>query len=277
MGNKGFSFTTDSRGLRNREPTAADESRRHVVVLGDSVAFGAFVDDQSTFAALLDRQLASRDIAVINTASIFLKGTEQQLRFLLDGWDRLRPDLVLLVFTAKNDFPDNARQEFFRDGVAQPAHPRLFQRLVKASERLPGYRLLAEHSWLFNWFRFYFWNVHARLKDEPGGKRNFPMTASVLRLLREESQRRGARLAMALVPNRQHLAARGPTGRYPEDSEEAVAARYANQIGIPLFDCSEVLADPGATYPDGHLTAAGHRAVAAALGPRILDWLGKAR
>src|SRR4051812_17613559 len=53
-----FTYATDSRGLRNREATPEDATRRHVVVLGDSVAFGALVDDGDVFTSLLDEQLA---------------------------------------------------------------------------------------------------------------------------------------------------------------------------------------------------------------------------
>src|SRR2546423_917218 len=66
-----FTFSTNSWGLRGRELTAEDAARRHVVVLGDSAAFGARVDDDEVFTAILDRRLAPSGVAVINTGSIY--------------------------------------------------------------------------------------------------------------------------------------------------------------------------------------------------------------
>lgn len=267
-----FTYTTDSRGLRNREPTADDAARRHVVVLGDSGAFGARVDDGEVFTARLDRELAPRGIAVINAASMDLKGTDQQLRFLLDEADLLRPDLVLLVFTSMNDVSDNARQEFFRDGAPQPWRPRLLQRAVKASERLPGHRFLTDHSWLFGLVSFCCFNAHVRFGDPPKDHR-VEATESALRSLRDACRQRGAPLAIVLMPQPRNLRDRRPGDRYPASSAEALVLDLAARLGLPIVDGSEILSAPGALYDDGHMSPSGHRALADALAPRVVEWL----
>lgn len=269
-----FTYTTDSRGLRNREPTAEDAERRHVVVLGDSVAFGALVGDDEVFVALLDARLAPRGVAVINAASIYLKGTEQQLRFLLDEGDRLRPDLVLLAFTSQNDFSDNSREEFFREGAPQPWRPRLLQRAVKGAESVPGHRFLTDHSWLFGLLSFAFFNAQVRFDlTYPQGDRRVEITESALRLLQAECRRRGAPLAVVLLPQPRDLGARLRDRSYPEGSPEALLLGITTRLGVPLLDGGDVLSAPGALRKDGHLSPAGHRALADALGPRVIEWL----
>jgi lysophospholipase L1-like esterase len=274
VGEDSFVYTTDSRGLRSREPTDADAARRHVVVLGDSVAFGAFVGDGEVFTALLDAELAPRGIAVINAASIYLKGTEQQLRFLLDEEDRLRPDRVILVFTSQNDFSDNSREEFFREGVPQPWRPRLLQRVVKAAEHVPGYGFLTDHSWLFGLASFTFLNAQTRWDvSYPPADRRVPATASAIDLLAAECRRRGAPFSVVLIPHQRDLGGRLRDGHYPEGSVEALLLDIVARLGVPVLDGGDILSAPGAMRRDGHLSTAGHRALADALAPRLLEEL----
>ena len=266
-----FRFTTNSLGLRSREPVPEDAARRRVVVLGDSIAFGALVNDDEVFTARLDAALASRGIAVINTASPYLKGTEQQLRFLIDERDALRPNLVLVVFTTRNDFADNKRHDFFLEGVPQPWRPRPMQRLVKASEHMPGYQFLTNHSWLFGLFSYQVWNVAARFSEAPGSESE--ATESVLRLLQSDCRAHGVALAVVMFPK--------PPGRNQgssaEISKEKMLTEITGQLGIPLFDASPIIAVPDAMNRAGHLSPSGHRALAEALEPRIVDWLRSAR
>ncbi len=263
-----FTFTTDARGLRNREATPEDASRRHVVVLGDSAAFGAHVDDGEVFAALLDARLAARGVAVINTGSGFLKSTDQQLRYLVDEGDRLAAAHVVLVFNASNDVSDNSREEFYRDGVPQSWRPRLLQRAVAASARVPGHAFLTDHSWFFGAFSFFFLNSHVRFGKPPNARRQ-EATESVLSALRTECQRRGAELLVVLLPHRESIAERLRTGRYAARTPEQLVVDTAAHLELHLVDGAEILADPGGITDDGHLSPAGHRALADALEPRL--------
>lgn len=263
-----FTFTTDARGLRNREATPEDASRRHVVVLGDSAAFGAHVNDGEVFTALLDDRLASRGVAVINTGSMYLKGTDQQLRYLVDEGDRLAPALVILVFNATNDVSDNSREEFYRDGVPQPWRPRLLQRLVTASAGLPGHAFLTDHSWFFGAFSFFFFNAHVRFGKPPSARRN-QATESVLAALQGECRRRSADLLVVLLPHRESIPARIGAGHYADRSPEQLVVDTAARLDLRLVDGADILSGSGAISDDGHLSPAGHRALADALEPRL--------
>jgi lysophospholipase L1-like esterase len=263
-----FSFTTNSRGLRNREATPEDSSRRHVVVLGDSAAFGAHVDDAEVFTVLLDERLASHGAAVINAGSPYLKGTDQQLRYLMDEGAVLAPDVVVLVFNGNNDVSDNSREEFFVDGVPQPWKPRLLQRLVTTSARLPGYGSLTDHSWLFGAFSFFYFNAHVRFGAPPNLHRA-EATESVLRSLQSECRRRGADLMMVLLPQQKDVPERLSSGHFPHWSPEELVVDVTTRLGIRVLDESELVAAPGAIVNDGHLSVAGHRALADALTPQL--------
>lgn len=268
-----FTFSTDARGLRNREATPDDASRRRVVVLGDSAAFGAHVDDGEVFAALLDARLAARGIAVINTGSGFLESTDQQLRYLVDEGDRLAPALVILLFNASNDVSDNSREEFYRDGAPQAWRPRLLQRAVAVSAGLPGYALFTDHSWLFGAFSFFFLNSHVRFGKPPNARRN-QATESVLAGLESECRRRGAELLVVLLPHRESIPERLRAGRYAERSPEQLVVDTATRLDLHFVDGADVTSGPGAITGDGHLSPAGHRALADALEPRLTSSLG---
>jgi lysophospholipase L1-like esterase len=267
-----FSFTTNSHGLRGRDLGPADENRRRVIVLGDSVAFGVNVDDHEVFSAILDRRLASDGIAVVNAASQYLKGTEQQLRFFVDEADTLRPDLVIVFFSSKNDFGDNARREFYRNGRFVEWRPTPFQRAVKLSEYLPGYRILTDHSWLFGWFCFNWWNVIYRASRADGAFAT-DATRACLERLRGECQRRHAALAVVIMPDPNRPP--GSPNNSPTAAQERTAASIAAELGLAAVDGRQALSKAGtaAMHGDGHLTAAGHRAIAEDLAPRILAWL----
>ncbi|MEP7123262.1 MAG: hypothetical protein ABJE95_20200 [Byssovorax sp.] len=267
-----FTFTTNSRGLRNRETTPEDASRRQVVVLGDSAAFGAHVNDAEVFTALLDDRLGPRGAAVVNASSMYLKGTDQQLRYLADEGDRLAPDLVILVFNSNNDASDNSREEFYRDGVPQPWSPRLLQRLVVASARLPGHAFLTDHSWLFGLFSFFYWNAHVRFGRPPNLRRT-EANESVIKELQAECGRRGAALLVVLLPRLEAIPERIQSGHFPERSPERLLVDITDRLGVRVLDGSELFSARGALTDDGHLTVDGHRALADALTPRLLGWL----
>jgi hypothetical protein len=179
------------------------------------------------------------------------------------------------VFTSQNDFSDNSREEFFRDGVPQPWKPRLLQRAVKAAERVPGYGFLTDHSWLWGLASFAFFNAQTRFDwTYPPPARRVPATESALRLLDAECRRRGAPLWVVLVPHQRNLPGRVTSGHYPEGSAEVELLDIVGRMGVPLIDGGDVLTAPGSMRRDGHLSAAGHRALAGALGARLAAWQG---
>ena len=103
----GLDFRTDEHGLRDsgRAWEPATEGTLRVVVLGDSFAAGWGIDDEGSFAALLDRTLtraAGREVEVWNLG-VTHYGPEQSLERLRSAWSELRPDVVVLAFCLGND------------------------------------------------------------------------------------------------------------------------------------------------------------------------------
>jgi hypothetical protein len=83
-----------------------------ILVLGDSFAHGAQVDDGAVFTARLARELSTRTelrVEVLNAAVNGWATDNAVLYFEHEGW-RLEPDLVLLAFDTTNDVFENARR-----------------------------------------------------------------------------------------------------------------------------------------------------------------------
>lgn len=108
--------TINGRGLRGAEhPPTRTSSRTRVLLLGDSIAFGYGVADDSTFAA----SMAERGFEVVNLA-VPGYGTDQSLLRLEREGMAYAPDIVVLHFCLHNDFVDNASRTYFYDGL----HPK---------------------------------------------------------------------------------------------------------------------------------------------------------
>jgi hypothetical protein len=101
---------TNSLGLRRRPGPAATADALHVVVLGDSVAFGYGVEDDQTLAARLEHYLAlargagARQI-VCHTVAVPSWNHRAAVAALLDHWDAYRPELVIYL-PIHNDLSD---------------------------------------------------------------------------------------------------------------------------------------------------------------------------
>ena len=93
----------NSDGLRDDEYTR-DESKKTLLVLGDSMGWGFGVEEHDRFSEVLERRHPGWN--VIN-ASVSGYGTTQQLLYFQERGSAYRPDLVLLLFH-ENDFANNA-------------------------------------------------------------------------------------------------------------------------------------------------------------------------
>lgn len=113
----GRRITINQRGYRGREVDRTRPGREtRLVMLGDSLAFGTEVDDEDTFARLLDRDKA---LEVVNL-SVPGYGPDQELLKLEHEALGYRPDVVMLNLCLENDFADAALSRFLYDGV----HPK---------------------------------------------------------------------------------------------------------------------------------------------------------
>jgi len=109
----------DSLGLREREiAVARPPGRRRILIVGDSIAFGTGVDVGERFSDLLGHRLGD-DVEVIN-AGVPGWGNDQELLFYEERLRRLKPDVVVLSFTAGNDIVNNALGGALLEGGTKP-------------------------------------------------------------------------------------------------------------------------------------------------------------
>lgn len=98
--------TIDSLGFRGAEIARAKRPREfRVVFLGDSFAYGDFVNDDDTWPAQLERELRRRcgDVSVVNAGLPGASISEE--RPIFTRTLAMRPDLAVLAFT-ENDVTD---------------------------------------------------------------------------------------------------------------------------------------------------------------------------
>jgi len=93
---------TNAQGFRG-PAIAPEKSRPRLLVLGDSIAFGAGVEDRDTWPRQLEQSLAGR-VEVIN-AGIPDLGTQEELNLLREEGPRLKPDLVLVAYYLNDSLP----------------------------------------------------------------------------------------------------------------------------------------------------------------------------
>ena len=280
VGGEGGVVSTNAEGRRDRARMPKGPGAKRIVVLGDSVAFGARVGDGDTFCAVLEHLVADPSIEVVNAASLYLKGTEQQLAYFVDHASELAADVVVLAFTAKNDVSDNSRQEFWKQEASGLVRgtwvPPLRHRLVMASAHTPVVRWLNDHSSVFGAFEFFVWNIIDR-PPAPPVEAGDQITQRVIERLRDETTRHGARLVLLLVPATEVVVAHRLHQAVDPTRPEALIARVAHDLALPLVDLTDVLATAEPALPlqfnDGHLTPAGHALTARTLAVRVPEWL----
>ena len=97
-------------GMRGPELRPRRENTLRILALGDSFTWGYGATEQEAWPYLLERALANRyptnDIQVLN-AGVPGYGTDEALIFLKQRGAALKPDIVITMFFAGNDFVDN--------------------------------------------------------------------------------------------------------------------------------------------------------------------------
>src|SRR5262245_17600376 len=94
----------NSLGLRDIE--FDPQLNRTILFLGDSLVWGYVVEDAERFTDLLRPQLPG--FAIVN-AGITGYGTDQEYLLLGRLWERIKPDVVVLVVCVDNDRRDNSQ------------------------------------------------------------------------------------------------------------------------------------------------------------------------
>ena len=290
-GDLDFRFRLDSKGFRNPEPWPQPA---HLVVLGDSMAFGYGADDGADWVALLRQRLPGTGIVNLGLIG---SGPLQQERV----WERfgaeLRPSSVLLCLFAGNDLDDDrAFARWLEEGA-----PGSYRRFRGQGDRwLDASPLgLAQRTYLF-WFATDLAKTLAQrsrgrtlaLEDgerlqlvlpRPGAVEptDLDRTLGAVLRLRDRVEAGGGRLLVLLMPTKEevYLPLLGETAASPT---AAVAARLA-EAGVPAFDVGEALrarasrAGPALYFAiDGHPNPTGQAILAEAVKGWLTEQLPRA-
>ena len=249
-----------------------------VLCLGDSYTFGAQVDDDEAFPAVLDRLLQAvpaPGASAINAGASGFTITDE-LAYLQTKGLRFEPDVVVLVFT-QNDLQDLRRPrpmiEVMRD------HARLKSRFLLG----PSLKLL-QRTAIFNGMqRAAAWmKVEARRSD---AQVDAAAQAALWGTYRQELARvaallKGERVRLLLVawPSSDHVV--GASASTYGELED-----MASELGIEYLDLARVMRDVIASGSkaflvplDGHPSPEGHAAAAGAIAGELLarHWVSPA-
>jgi len=111
---KGTLFETNTSSFRGMDPLIANPELR-IMVYGDSNVMGRFENLEQTFPYKLEKYLKNtigKKIEVIN-AGVQGYGPHQYLKRLEREAGKFKPDLVIFVIFADNDFGDIIRDSFY--------------------------------------------------------------------------------------------------------------------------------------------------------------------
>jgi lysophospholipase L1-like esterase len=138
----------NSLGLRDIEPDTAGKPT--IAFIGDSFVWGYDAEQNERFTEILRAKLPEQKI--IN-AGVTAYGTDQEYLLLRRLWDRLKPDVVVLMVCTDNDRKDNTVNTR-QDGPYKP----YFDMARGAFEGIPvpwsrhlyfADNWLAQHSWVY--------------------------------------------------------------------------------------------------------------------------------
>jgi hypothetical protein len=259
----------DEHGFRtsHRLRLAGSERPFTVLVLGDSMSFGLGVRQEEVFSELLNA--GSPDAQVVN-ASATGYSTAQELRALERYGPLVRPDAIVLFYTQSNDPWQNHRRQRFRPparlegdqlvfATARPTSPRGLR------ESLALFRVLDERVLQGRDARYLLDRVDFTLHGEQS--RIWRLARALLAALGQEAARYGAAVLVVDVPSSFEIWTR------PDRSLQARLLEGAcREQGFAYLDLREIYPDDSSALflpGDSHWSAAGHRAVAAAVAERL--------
>lgn len=124
-------YKTNSYGFRSDD---VDSSKEHILILGDSVAFGTGVTDNDTFPSLLNKRFKNR-YQVLNL-SVPGYGIDQYLLSLKRYVGKLNPKIIIVVIYTGDDWANTTQDNLF--GTSKPyfklRNGELFNLVPKISE-----------------------------------------------------------------------------------------------------------------------------------------------
>ena len=299
-----FRYSNNSLGWRGRrEYREAKPTDYRVLFLGDSFTYGTGVNDDQTFAALVEKTLRADRLSVeVINAGCPGKGTDYELKCFQTVGRKFHPDLTVLCFFP-NDFQDNERGEYYnidKQGKLSPKSLSSNQGTVKTLlDHLPAY------NWLISW------SQAANLVKQAGVQAlisrarqsgpdatnglvvsynrsasgyataaNKPLTRIYVEQLNAAVKRAGGELMMCYIPICQEVLEYRRTRTISAD--ERAIQHIAADNGMVLWSLTPLLAHSGQPierlyYQEGHWTAAAHAMAAHTLSRLIQSGLGRRR
>ncbi|HEY2773379.1 MAG TPA: SGNH/GDSL hydrolase family protein [Candidatus Binatia bacterium] len=281
---------TNSLGMRDDEPGPKNKPR--VMLIGDSFAMGYGVERGKLFADLLEKDLGI-DVEDMGTGGYEIV---QQPRVLAEYGPRLSPDLVLYAMYLGNDLSQNDEWEERADGslhnktreypVRQPNEWKLVRLVHDGIYGIRKGRSEKEGEWLP--YEGYLGLCEKDLGAE--AIKDYADAEALLVRVAEQSRRLRAPLLVLEIPYRSmvepdaytSLASKVPglAERYDLTQPAREIGQRMTKDGIEHVDVTPNLVEEFKRsakplfYPiDGHLTEAGHAAVARFLEPYVRDHL----
>jgi hypothetical protein len=299
-----FTYRNNSLGWRGRrEYREARQTDYRVLFLGDSFTYGTGVNDDQTFAALVEKDLRAdrMSVEVIN-AGCPGKGTDYALKCFQTLGRKFHPDLTVLGFYL-NDFQDNSRGEYYHIGRRGELRVKALERNQDAiktlTDRLPLY------NWLISWSHAANLIKKAGIKvlinrargTDPDATRGLVVTYNrdtkgfatetdkeltriYLRQLKAAVKSAGGGLMMFYIPTSPEVLEYRQNRTISGD--ERAIQRLAAENGMVLWSLTPLLAHSGQPldrlyYPEGHWTAAAHAMAARDLSRLIQSGLAQRR
>ena len=264
---------TNSLGLRGPEVPPHVPGELRILVLGDSITFGDYVDEDETYPVALERRLQAalpaRTVRVINAGGPNV-GTQDEAALLGELAPAIRPDLVLVGF-------------YLNDGLGQVPYPdrieipswlkwsRLAQRVTTewARDRQRA-RVGTHYVWVYDFVsrkwvtdQIAYDHLVAMAKDDWGAAWREESWAPVeegLRQMLALGQRYGFRLAVAAFPVSIQV-----ESLHGDDYPQRRIRALAGSLQIAFADMLPALRaahQPHLFYDQCHLTPAGNAIVA---------------
>jgi hypothetical protein len=194
-------------GRRDGEASREKGSKRRLLVLGDSFAWGFGVEEEERFSEVLDLSLAGWELL---NAAVSGYGTAQELLYLKERGMALKPDALLLLF-CENDFLNNVRSEEYwhyrpvftleKDSLELRNVP-----VPRASRRQKVERFLWGKTWLGPRLDMGIWRLKQWLRGKremtPGTKDigDFRVTGELLLAIRDRCHVAGIPFLLVSIP-----------------------------------------------------------------------------
>jgi len=249
-------YRSNSQGFRALADFTAADQRKRIVLAGDSYTFGAGVDVEDTFGAVLQQKSPDRVVYNLGMPGF---GVDQVWMSVRHRASPLRPDLVV-VGVVDADFDRSQIPYRAAEGFNKPTFKLEGGQLVqRTQEQPPGFplRFLNDHSSI--------WAVARRVPKWLG--RNYPvgeyflLNQAILAAIESDCRQQSTPVLFVYIPT-------------SEFRPFPALSAYMRRAGANYIDLTEIRpAPPHSIYLplDGHLSQEGHRYVAGLIEAWIHD------